>query len=163
MVLDEFAQEQKSIFKDGRLGSSADVSIKGRALILLKPSTYVNLSGKAVNYWLQNLNIPLHNLLVIVDDIALPLGTLRVRAKGGDGGHNGLSSISETLQTTEYARLRFGIGNDFPKGRQSEYVLGKWTETEREVLKERIPVCIEIIKSFVFSGLQNTMTSYNNK
>jgi PTH1 family peptidyl-tRNA hydrolase len=123
----------------------------------------MNLSGKAVNYWLQVEKINKENLLVVTDDIALPLGTLRMKGKGSDGGHNGLKNIQETLNTTEYARLRFGVGNEFSKGRQVEFVLGKWKEEERILLQPRIQLAAEMIQSFASTGLQLTMTNYNNK
>ncbi len=163
MILDAFAEASNFSFKTDRLAAVAQTKHKGRILVLIKPSTYMNLSGKAINYWLQQEKISQENLLVITDDIALPLGTIRIRAKGGDGGHNGLKSINETLGTQEYARVRFGIGSDFPKGFQSEHVLSEWTQEERKILPPRIDQSIEIIKSFASIGLQNTMNQYNNK
>ena len=123
----------------------------------------MNLSGKAVNYWLQAEKIPVHHLLVITDDLALPFGTLRMKKKGSDGGHNGLSDIAAVLNTTEYIRLRFGIGSSFPKGQQVNYVLGKWNEEEKRTLDERINQAVEMIKSFVSIGIERTMTQFNNK
>lgn len=163
MILDAFAEASNFSFKTDRLASVAHAKHKGRILVFIKPTTYMNLSGKAVNYWLQQEKISIENLLVITDDIALPLGTIRIRAKGGDGGHNGLKSINETLGTQEYTRVRFGIGNDFPKGGQSDYVLGEWTQEEKKILPPRIDQSIEIIKSFASIGLHNTMNQYNNK
>lgn len=162
-VLDALAEASNICFQDKRYGFVTEFKYKGRTFVLLKPSTYVNLSGKAVNYWLQKENIPIENLLVILDDLILPLGTLRLRSKGSDGGHNGLKNINEILGRNDYARLRFGIGNDFPKGYQVDYVLGNWSDDEKEVLNDRIPVAIGIIKSFGTAGIQLTMTQFNNK
>lgn len=162
-VLDALAKASNIYFEDNRYGSVAEYKHKGRTFILLKPSTYVNLSGKAVNYWLQKEKIPIENFLVILDDLAIPLGTLRLRSKGGDGGHNGLKNINEILGRNDYARLRFGISSDFPKGYQIDYVLGKWTKEEEKILDERMPLVIEIIKSFGTIGIQLTMTQFNNK
>jgi peptidyl-tRNA hydrolase, PTH1 family len=163
MILDAFSKASNIAFKADKLAERADIKFKGRTLILIKPSTYVNLSGKAVNYWLQQEKIPLENILVLIDDIALPFGVLRLKPKGSDGGHNGLKSIDETLNTTDYARLRFGIGSDFHKGRQAEYVLGRWTVKENLALTPRINQAIEIIKSFSTIGIALTMTNFNNK
>jgi peptidyl-tRNA hydrolase, PTH1 family len=162
-VLDSFVKESSTFFVSSRLADVAEVKFKGRTFLCIKPSTYMNLSGKAINYYLQKEKISIENLLVITDDIALPLGSLRVRPKGSDGGHNGLKNIQEVLGTTEYARLRFGVGNDYPKGRQVEFVLGKWNQQEEEVLKTKIPLAVEIIKSFGTSGISATMNAYNNK
>ena len=162
-VLDAFAKASNICFEDKRYGSVAETKFKGRTFVLLKPSTYVNLSGKAVNYWLQKENIPIENFLVILDDLALPLGSLRLRSKGSDGGHNGLRNINEILGRNDYARLRFGISSDFPKGYQVDYVLGRWDSEEKKILDDRIPLVNEIIKSFATIGVQMTMTQYNNK
>ena len=162
-VLDAFAKASNICFEDKRYGFIAEVKYKARTFVLLKPSTYVNLSGKAVNYWLQKENITIENLLVVMDDLALPLGTLRLRSKGSDGGHNGLKNINEVLGRNDYARLRFGISDDFPKGRQVDYVLGTWTKDEKKVLETRIPAAVDIIKSFGTIGVQLTMTQFNNK
>ncbi|MDQ3192923.1 MAG: aminoacyl-tRNA hydrolase [Bacteroidota bacterium] len=162
-VLDAFAKESDASFKSDKLAFTAEVKFKGRTFILIKPTTYMNLSGKAVNYYLQKEKIPLENLLVITDDISLPLGKLRLRAKGSDGGHNGLKSINEILGTTEYARLRFGVGSDFPKGRQVDYVLGRWNKDELDILFTRIPLSVELIKSFATTGLARTMTAFNSQ
>jgi PTH1 family peptidyl-tRNA hydrolase len=151
-ITEALAQQSGISFKPGRYAATATVKVKNRILLLIQPSTYMNLSGKAVRYWLETEKIPLENLLVVVDDIALPMGQLRLRLKGGDGGHNGLTSIIETLGTEDFTRLRFGIGNDFPKGYQSEYVLGKWTTEEVELLKPRIPEAVEMIKRFVLTS-----------
>jgi PTH1 family peptidyl-tRNA hydrolase len=162
-ILDALAKASNICFTDKRYGFVSEYKFKGRNFVLLKPSTYVNLSGKAVNYWLQKENIPIENLLIILDDIALPLGTIRLRSKGSDGGHNGLKSIDEVLGRQDYVRLRFGIGNEFPKGYQVDYVLGEWTADEKKFLDERVPIVIEMIKSFGTIGVQRTMTQYNNK
>ena len=135
-VLDAFAKASNTVFEDMRYGAVATVKLKGRTLILLKPNTYMNLSGKAVSYWMQKEKIELSNLFVVVDDLALPFGTIRLRGKGSDGGHNGLKSINQLLGTQDYTRLRFGIGNEFPKGKQVDYVLGEWSSEE----EERFPV-----------------------
>ena len=169
MVLDALVASQTSadkagvLFKADKLGSRAEYRFKGRTFILIKPSTYMNLSGKAVNYWMQQEKISIENLLIVTDDIALPSGVLRLRAKGSDGGHNGLSSITEVLGRSDFARLRFGIGDNFPRGKQVDYVLGQWTGEEMKILPERIDKAIEIIKSFGTIGLSMTMTNYNNK
>jgi len=162
-VLDALAKASNIVFTDRRYGETAELKVKGRTLVLLKPSTYMNLSGNAVRYWLQAEKIPVENMLVILDDIALPFGTLRLKGKGSDAGHNGLRSIQSVLGTQEYARLRFGIGNDFPKGAQVHYVLGEFEEEEEKALPERLEICGDIIKSFCLAGLQNTMNQYNNK
>ena len=162
-VLDALAQTFNVPFHDKRYGFVASTKYKGRDLTLLKPSTYMNLSGNAVNYWMKREKIPIENILVIVDDIALPLGSLRLKPKGSAGGHNGLTSISETLGTNEYSRLRFGIGAAFNKGAQVNYVLGAWMPDELKIIEEKIPTVIEIIKSFVFAGLELTMTAFNKE
>ncbi|MFR9167011.1 MAG: aminoacyl-tRNA hydrolase [Dysgonomonas sp.] len=162
-VLDALAEASNVFFVNDRYGAVAEIKVKGRTLILLKPSTYMNLSGNAIRYWLQKEKIPLENLLVVVDDLALPFGVLRLKAKGSDAGHNGLRNIQDVLGTQNYARLRFGIGNDFPKGMQVEYVLSNFWKEEEEKLPERMGICSEIIKSFCLAGIQNTMNQYNNK
>ena len=162
-VVDALAKAAGVAFETGRYGSVAELKYKGRTFILLKPSTYMNLSGKAVGYWLKTEKIPIENLFVVVDDIALPFGTLRIRGKGSDGGHNGLKNISELLGTEEYARMRFGVGGDFPKGHQVEYVLGEWTDEERKALPERLKVFVDAIRSFATVGTQLTMTNFNKK
>ena len=146
-----------------RYGAVAEHSLKGRKIVLLKPSTYVNLSGKAVRYWLQEANIPIFHLLAVLDDLALPFGALRIKTFGSDGGHNGLKSIQEILQSTNYSRLRFGIENNFPKGGQVQYVLGKWTETEKKTLPEHIAKAVEAIESFCLIGAERTMNLYNTR
>lgn len=163
MTLDALAKANELSFKDGRYGFTASLSVKGRQLILLKPSTYMNLSGNAVRYWMQKENIPLENVLIVVDDLSLPLGTLRLKGKGSDGGHNGLKHIATTLGTQEYARLRFGIGNDFPKGSQIDFVLGHFTEEEKNLLNEKIKTACDIIKSFCLAGISITMNQFNKK
>jgi peptidyl-tRNA hydrolase, PTH1 family len=160
-VLDAMASASNAFFEDKRYGSVCSVRYKGRDLILLKPSTFMNLSGNAVNYWMKKENIPVENLLVIVDDIALPPGSLRMRHKGSDGGHNGLAHINTILGTNEYPRIRFGIGNEFNKGSQINFVLGKWTPEEKKLMDERIAIVVEMIKSFAFVGTDRTMTAFN--
>ncbi|MFP5470063.1 MAG: aminoacyl-tRNA hydrolase [Bacteroidia bacterium] len=162
-ILDAFAKASGIFFSTNRLGDVAETKVKGKTLILLKPSTYMNLSGKAVNYWMQQENIPIENILVITDDLALPFGTIRLKGKGSDGGHNGLKSIQETLQTVNYARLRFGIGSEFSKGQQVNYVLGNWGEEELKNLDERIEQATQVIPSFCTAGLDNTMSTFNGK
>jgi PTH1 family peptidyl-tRNA hydrolase len=162
-VLDAMAKASNISFTDKRYGSVSSLKYKGREFILLKPSTYMNLSGNAVRYWMNKENIPLENLLVIVDDIALPLGCIRMRSKGSDGGHNGLSHISTTLSTNDFARIRIGIGNEFRKGSQVDYVLGVWTKEEKLFLDERISIVIDMIKSFGTAGTELTMTAFNKK
>ena len=162
-VLDALAKASNLVFTDGRYGATCELRIKGRTLVLLKPSTYMNLSGNAVRYWLQKENIPIENLLIVVDDLALPFGTLRLKPKGSDAGHNGLKNIAELLNTQNYARLRFGIGNDFPKGGQIDFVLGKFPPEELALMPEKLDRAVEIVKSFCLAGIQITMNQYNNK
>ena len=154
---------QKKFSSDKRYAMVSQVKLKGKLLTVIKPSTYMNLSGKAVNYWMTQENIERENLLVIADDIALPFGKIRIKKSGSDGGHNGLTSIIETLGTNDFPRLRFGIGNDFHKGGQVDYVLGKWGEEEKKSLAEKISVAVEAIKSFVTAGTERTMTHFNKK
>jgi len=163
IVADALALEGKAVFDPGRLADVTKVKYKGRILVVIKPTTYMNLSGKAIKYWLNKENIPPENLLVIADDIALPTGVLRLRAKGGDGGHNGLISIIEHLDSTDFARLRVGIGNDFAQGTQVDYVLGKWTKTEEEIMIPKVKMAVEIVKNFVTIGVERTMNVYNTK
>jgi len=160
-IVDALAKASTSVFRPDRLGDACEVKFKGRTLILLKPSTYMNLSGKAVNYWMQQAKIPLENLLIITDDIALPTGVIRIRAKGSDGGHNGLKSINEVLGTLDYARMRFGVGNDFQKGRQVEYVLGQWTPQDLTSIAPGIDKATEAIKAFAVEPLSQVMTRFN--
>jgi len=162
-ILNNFALKEKITFESGKLGDKAIYKLKGRTFVFLKPSTYMNLSGKAVKYWLEKEKIPLENMLIITDDINLPFGSLRLKKKGSDGGHNGLKDIQEKLKTTVYNRLRFGVGDDFPKGRQIDYVLGNWTNEESHKLEERFTKSVEIIKSFALSGMNNTMNGFNGK
>ena len=163
MVLDAFAKASNIIFEDRRYGFIAETSIKGRKVFLLKPTTYMNLSGNAVRYWLNKENIDIERLLVIVDDLSLPLGTFRLKGKGSNGGHNGLGNIQSVIGTQQYARLRVGIGNDFPKGMQIDWVLGKYDEDDLKVLNPNIETAVEIIKSFVLAGLDITMNKFNSK
>jgi PTH1 family peptidyl-tRNA hydrolase len=163
MVLDAFAGASNAVFTSGRYGSTAEVGFKGRKFVLLKPSTYMNLSGNAVRYWMKQENIPVENLLVVVDDVALDLGTIRLRTRGSDGGHNGLKHIDATLGHNGYARLRFGIGHDFPQGFQVDYVLGEWTSAEKKILPERIDVAVEAIKAFGTIGIERAMNQFNSK
>lgn len=160
-VLDAFAKASNAVFEDKRYGAVCELKVKGRALVLLKPNTYMNLSGKAVSYWMQKEKIVLEDLLVVVDDLALPFGTLRLRAQGSDGGHNGLKSINALLGTNDYARLRYGIGNDFLRGQQADYVLGSWEGEEKEKLPELLEKGGEIIISFVLQGITRTMNTFN--
>ena len=162
-VLDAFAKASNLVFKDGRYGFTAQTSIKGRQMVLLKPSTFMNLSGNAVRYWMQQEKVPLENVLVVVDDLMLPFGQLRMKGKGRDAGHNGLKHIAETLGTENYARLRFGIGNEFPRGGQVDFVLGQFTEEDLKTMDERVAVAVEMIKSFCLAGLEITMNQYNKK
>jgi peptidyl-tRNA hydrolase, PTH1 family len=162
-ILDALARASNVFFEDKRYGFVTQVKLKGRTLVLLKPATFMNLSGHALRYWMQKEKIEIENVLVIVDDVALPFGMLRLKPQGSDAGHNGLKNIQDILGHNTYARLRFGIGSDFPKGYQVEYVLGKWDEEEQKLLPERVDKAIEIIKSFCLAGLQLTMTQFNNK
>ncbi|MFD2587405.1 aminoacyl-tRNA hydrolase [Croceitalea marina] len=160
-ILDTLAQKEYFVFEDAKLGAIATFKYKGRSILCLKPSTFMNLSGKAIRYWLDKEKIPLQNLLVITDDINLPFGTIRVKTKGSDGGHNGLKDTQNMLQTTKYNRFRFGVGADFGTGRQVDYVLGEWNEGESKALQERLEKSCDVIKSFVFGGIQNTMNQFN--
>jgi len=160
-ILDAFAEASGAGFSDRRYGYVCETKYKGRTFILLKPSTYMNLSGNAVSYWLKKEKIPVDNLLVIVDDIALPLGSIKMKPKGGDGGHNGLSHINTVLSTSDYSRIRVGIGNGFRKGAQVNYVLGKWNSEEKKFIEERIAIVIEMIRSFGTVGTELTMTAFN--
>ncbi len=162
-VVDALAKASTAVFKPDRLADVCEAKHKGRTFILIKPTTYMNLSGKAVKYWLTAEKIPLKNLLVITDDLALPLGELRLRAKGSDGGHNGLKSIQFELNTPEYPRLRFGVGNDFAKGRQVDYVLGEWQEVEKPKVNDSILKAVELIKDFGSMDIAFVMNKYNKK
>ncbi|MEW2921022.1 MULTISPECIES: aminoacyl-tRNA hydrolase [Flavobacteriaceae] len=160
-VLDFLAEEENLTFESAKLGAVATFKHKGRSVLCLKPSTYMNLSGKAVNYWMEKESIALDNVLIITDDINLPFGTIRLKTKGSDGGHNGLKDIQNTLQTAQYPRFRFGIGAEFGKGKQVDYVLGKWNEDEAAALPERLKKSTALIRSFVFAGVKNTMNQFN--
>lgn len=162
-ILDAMAAEAGLKFKTDRYADVAEMKYKGKTLILIKPSTYMNLSGKAVNYWMQTEKIKIENTLVLVDELALPFGKIRLGPKGSDGGHNGLRNIQETLNTTVYPRLRFGISNEFQKGAQVNYVLGKWSDDERKTLSERIAIAADAVKAFAFMGLERSMNQYNTK
>lgn len=162
-VLDKLAQQEGLDFTTVKLGAMAEYKVKGRTLLLLKPNTFMNLSGKAVKHWLEKENIPIENLLVVTDDLNIEFGTIRIKAKGSDGGHNGLKSIQQLLNTANYPRFRFGISDEFKKGRQVDYVLGEWSEEEKAKLSERLETSAEAIKSFALAGLANTMNSFNGK
>jgi len=162
-ILDYIVNQEGISFQTVKLGEIAELKIKGRTLILLKPNTYMNLSGKAVKYWLEKENIEKENMLVITDDLNLAFGTIRIKTKGSDGGHNGLKNIQLLLNSTEYPRFRFGISDAFKKGKQVDYVLGEWDAEEKEKLKERLEISSEIVKSFALAGLNNTMNTYNGK
>lgn len=162
-VLDHFAYKENLVFTPGRLGDIATYKLKGRTFLFLKPSTYMNLSGKAVYYWLDKEKIPLENVLIITDDLNLPFGSIRVKTKGSDGGHNGLKDIQAHLGTTNYNRFRFGIDNEFSRKNQIDFVLGEWEPEEAKQLPERLDLSLEIIKSFVLAGITNTMNLFNGK
>ena len=162
-ILDHLAKKEALTFETKRLGDITTYKFKGRTFILLKPSTYMNLSGKSVIYWLTKEKIPLENLLIITDDLNLPFGSIRLKTKGSDGGHNGLKDIQDKLQSTKYNRFRFGISDEFGKGRQVDYVLSKWNDEETEKLPERLDLSIELIKSFGTAGITNTMNNFNGK
>lgn len=162
-VVNALAAERNAVFETVKLGDLSEVKWKGRTLVLLKPSTFMNLSGKAVNYYLQKEQIKPENLLVIVDDLALPFGKLRLKASGSDGGHNGLKDIQEKLNSNKYSRLRFGVGSKFNRGHQVDYVLGDWDKEEEMVLEERIKKAVDFIKNFTTIGVNRTMSLLNNK
>lgn len=162
-ILDHLAKKEDLTFETQKLGDLATYKFKGRTFILLKPSTYMNLSGKAVLYWLTKEKIPLENVLIITDDLNLPFGSIRLKTKGSDGGHNGLKDIQEKLNTTTYNRFRFGINNQFHQGSQVDYVLGEWDEEENSKLLERLDTSVELIKSFGTAGINNTMNAFNGK
>lgn len=161
-VLDAFVDKHECGFQTDRLADVATCKVKGRTLLLIKPTTYMNLSGKAVKYWMDKEKVPVERMLVVVDDLALPIETLRLRAGGKDAGHNGLKSIQELIGTDRYPRLRFGIGNHYPKGRQVDFVLSPWNAEEEPVIRKKVATCVEVIESFVFAGIQNTMTHFNH-
>jgi PTH1 family peptidyl-tRNA hydrolase len=161
-VLDALANKENLTFETLRLGDLCTHKIKGRSILLLKPSTYMNLSGKALKHWMEKENIPLENILVITDDINLDFGVIRIKTKGTNGGHNGLKDIQNTLNSSEYNRFRFGVGSDFGKGKQIDYVLGKWNDDEKIALAERLEKATKVIESFVLSGINQTMNEFNN-
>ena len=160
-VVEALAAKHNAVFRVDRLAAVADIKLKGKTLVCIEPSTYMNLSGKAVKYWMDKEKIAVEHVLVIVDELALPLSKIRLRPGGSDAGHNGLKSIHESLQTTAYPRLRFGIGNDYPKGKQVDFVLGKWSDAELPVVKKKIEATIEVIESFVLTGIERTMNHAN--
>tara|TARA_R100001369_G_scaffold62165_1_gene89150 strand:+ start:31249 stop:31878 length:630 start_codon:yes stop_codon:yes gene_type:complete len=160
-ILDSLAREEDFIFETAKLGDVGTFKVKGRSIICLKPSTYMNRSGKAVKYWMDKENIPLENVLIVTDDINLSFGTIRLKTKGSDGGHNGLKDVQQYLLTTNYNRLRFGVGSDFGKGKQIDYVLGEWNQEEKDALVERYERINALIRSFVLSGVNRTMNEYN--
>lgn len=162
-ILDHLVKKEALSFETVKLGTLAEFKFKGRTILLLKPNTYMNLSGKSVKYWMDKEVIPMENVLIITDDLNLPFGTIRIKPKGSDGGHNGLKNINLILNSTNYARFRFGISDEFKKGQQVDYVLGDWDETEKLKLPERLELASEIIKSFCTAGLENTMTAFNGK
>ncbi len=162
-VLDTLAAVSNAVFTPGRYGDTATVRHRGHTLVLMKPQTYMNLSGKAVRYWMQAEKVPIENVLVVVDDIALPFGKLRIRAKGSDGGHNGLHDIIWTLEADDFPRMRFGVGGDFPRGMQVDYVLGQWSNEEKKTLPEKIDNAVKAIQSFAAVGIERTMNTFNTK
>lgn len=162
-VVDFFAKSESVDFQTAKLGALATCSLKGRKVLLLKPNTYMNLSGKAVKYWMDAEKIPIENVLIITDDLNLPFGTVRLKPKGSDGGHNGLKSIQQILNTNQYPRFRFGISDEFKKGHQVNYVLGEWDETEKKALPERLQIASDAVKSFVLAGLPEAMNAFNGK
>ena len=160
-VADALVQKHHVIWQSSRLADMAEVRLKGKLLIVIKPTTFMNLSGRSVKYWLDKENIEISRLLVVLDDLAIPLAKLRLRPSGNDGGHNGLKSIQESLGTIDYPRLRFGIGGDFPKGRQVEFVLGNWDSPELEIVKQKIDKSVEVIESFALRGIEPSMNEVN--
>jgi PTH1 family peptidyl-tRNA hydrolase len=162
-VLDALAGASDAVFKPGRYGDTATVKHRGHTLVLMKPQTYMNLSGKAVRYWMQAEKVPIENVLVVVDDIALPFGKLRLRAKGSDGGHNGLHDIIWTLEADNFPRMRFGVGGDFPRGMQVDHVLGEWTNEEKTALPSLLDTAAKAVLSFASVGIERTMNTFNTK
>lgn len=162
-ILDYLAEQEDFVFENVKLGAVATFKHKGKSVVCLKPSTYMNLSGKAVKYWMDKENIPMENILIVTDDLNLPFGSLRLKSKGSDGGHNGLKDIQNVLQTSGYNRFRFGVGADFSKGKQVDYVLGRWNDEQQKAMPERLKKSIDIIRSFVFAGTKNTMNQFNGK
>jgi peptidyl-tRNA hydrolase, PTH1 family len=161
-VVMAFVQKHGGTLRQDRLAYVAEVKWKGKVFVCICPTTYMNLSGKAVKYWMDKEKIALENILVVVDDVALPLAKIRIRAGGSDGGHNGLKSLQESLNTTNYPKLRFGIGNSYPKGAQADFVLGKWLKEEEPMVKKKIEISVEVIESFAAAGITNSMNKYNN-
>jgi len=162
-VADALVKELNGTFKVDRLAAVSLAKYKSRTLVVIKPTTYMNLSGKAVKYWLEKEKIPIENLLVVLDDIALPFGALRLRPQGSDSGHNGLNHIIQTLGSNKFARLRFGIGKNFKRGYQIDYVLGEWTAEEKKELPFKINTAVDAVKSFATIGLERTMNAFNKK
>ena len=162
-IADELVSSLEGSYEHGKLADVAYLKYKSRSMIVIKPSTFMNLSGKAVNYWMVKEKINIENVLILTDDLSLPFGKIRLKGKGSDGGHNGLKSIQETINTSKYSRLRFGIGNDFMKGQQVSYVLGKWNDEQNNNLEERILISADCIKSFCTIGLDRSMSNWNNK
>lgn len=162
-VVDALAKAASVTFEDKRYGFVANMRVKNCQLVLLKPTTYMNLSGNAVRYWMEKENIALENILVVVDDLSLPTGTLRLKGKGSDAGHNGLKHIAQILGSQGYARLKFGIGNDFPRGAQADFVLGKFNAEDEEIIEKQLPTACEIVKSFCLAGINITMNRFNKK
>ena len=162
-ALDFVAEQSSAFFTPERYGEISTFKFKGKNIYLLKPNTFMNLSGSAVRYWLTKLKIDIKNLLVITDDLNLEVGNLRMKKNGSDGGHNGLKNIQQMLSTNQYPRLRIGVGNNFPKGKQIDYVLGKWTEEEHTILYQKMEIIKDMVLSFCFAGIDNTMNKYNNR
>ena len=161
-VLDAFVAKHEGNFQTERLADMARIRFRGKTLVCIKPTTYMNLSGKSIRYWLDKEQIPIEHLLVILDELAIPLDKIKLKTKGSDGGHNGLKSIQESLGTDAYARLRFGIGNNYPKGQQVDFVLGKWREDELPLVRQKIAKCSEVIENYVVMGAERTMNLVNN-
>ncbi|TYP99923.1 peptidyl-tRNA hydrolase [Tenacibaculum adriaticum] len=162
-IVDAFVKEHEGSFTTEKLGDIAKLKIKGKPVIVLKPNTYMNLSGKAVMYWMKQENIQVENLLVITDDLNIDFGTLRMKGKGSSGGHNGLKDIQEKFNTGAYPRFRFGVGSQYRKGEQVDFVLGEWSKEEESAMIERIPTCVNAVTSFITAGLANTMNAFNGK
>ena len=162
-IVDFLAKKESLNFETVKLGALAEYKFKGKTFLLLKPNTFMNLSGKAVHHWMEKENIPPDNLMIITDDLNLPFGSIRIRKKGSDGGHNGLKSVHAILNSSDYIRFRFGISDEFKKGKQVDYVLGEWDDSEKSALAERLELASEIIKSFGTAGIENTMTAFNGK
>jgi PTH1 family peptidyl-tRNA hydrolase len=162
-ALDFVAEQSSAFYTPERYGEISTFKYKGKNIYLLKPNTFMNLSGSAVRYWLTKLKIDIKNLLVVTDDLNLEVGNLRMKKNGSDGGHNGLKNIQQMLSTNQYPRLRIGVGNNFPKGNQIDYVLGKWTEEEHTILDQKMEIIKDMVLSFCFAGIDNTMNKYNNR